>query len=321
MAEQSYRVYEGENELTKHLLNRYELEDFTTGTRMAFVDSFSENITKTDKPFFKFNLRDVNGTIVQARLFNVDVDENTSNTLRKLNKKVVRVIYLVTSFNNELHLSIESIDLAPEQYQNMEKYFLGEVEGIDELPNKILHEVARNMDITEPNYKYISSLKQNMLLHKIKGRSLEAYSWKLGSGLLHIYNTLMSIEGTPLDEVTKETTRTLYLVSETFINNERELEDTDLGEGFMNNIKVLEALTDSVIKSDNENSDYHKKFKKEVMHIVQVRLGMAQPNTLSAHVIQLADKLTRTTANLNELHKGMGYNSARHTSHGKLVRL
>lgn len=320
MTDKQITIYEGDNPLSKHLLNKYELEEFIAESKIAYVDSITEAKTRQGKTFFKFNLRDTNGMIVTGRLFDVEETEEAGNVLRKLKRKVVKVIYQTINMNNEIQLNLEAVNLSPDEYQELDKHFLGTVEGLDILPSKILNHLTATLQEGDPLNKYVQIMRERNLLQKIKGRALEAYSWKLGSGLLHINNVLESLTGTPLDKGQLEWIKVCYVMAEAFINNERELDDTDLGTGFLSNLNVLTAFLDTVAKQDEENSVYHKTFKEEVTHLVQVRLETKEPNTLTAYAVKATDKTVRDMAYMNEQHKSMMSKTSRQTALGKLVK-
>lgn len=203
-----------------NLLDITTLELGSEYVKICYLHHVKEGRTEgTNSGFFRMYLKDVNGNVIVARLFNVASYEEKGLVILALKGKPVKVHFRVDAYNGSLNLIVNSV----EYYDGVFEYasFIGKYEGTNRSYDFALNAFRKLLSSNE-NRELPMIYKTSSLRSIYEGR-VGAYTFILEKVLLNIIalKEIPSINMNQMAEI-------FYMVQDVYYQYLKRVEDLDL---------------------------------------------------------------------------------------------
>lgn len=299
---------------TSKMLDVSMLDESQAYLKRAFVVHASHGVTRTEKPFLRFNFRDCNGRLIQGRFFKVENLQECMYIAKQMLNKVCTVQFEVKTFEGDLTLDLMKIDVDSENLFEP-KDFAGVVDNLAEVMETLTSRISL---IDVPEFKMLrEAIQTNNLLTKIKYSYNDKYGYKCGSAVNFIV-----IADEAASAVLGMYERDLALLLNTIVVSLDTMfdvgnDDFTMGEGQNTALAVCSKIMDSVRVSVKTilSEQLAKNIVDECNNILlgsfidskkyHTRLGilLEKINDLTATNIKLEDKLSRMLVNSSVIYE------------------
>lgn len=123
-------------------LDILQLKEGETYTRLCYVTGIKSGLTKMEKGFFTFYVKDKNANIIAARLFNIADFIHSGFVANAFVDKPVKLTFMAQKYNGGWSLVIEEIELWTGDFDYSS--FIGQVECVDDTLKSILGLIYEN---------------------------------------------------------------------------------------------------------------------------------------------------------------------------------
>lgn len=235
---------------------------------LCFATSINSKISRTDKGYYTFYLKDVNANVVSAQLFDVNKFVESGLIASKMKNCFLFVSFYAQIYNGRWSLIIDEVSVADLEKLRQEGIFIDQSRfrgAVNTTHFKKYKEIRRQLDLDEPD-----SLMETACISSICAGKSGGFAVLISHAAL----TLLNYDIFP--EINAKTLLTTFvLATDVYFKYLTKYNDVE----FVNNAERLEFVQNAILPYENF------KCSKYIMDTVLALTGLCQPQHLYAHII------------------------------------